>query len=87
MISIKPSYCGWRRVRSWRAPRLLEDIPGRRELDEPSPDDHVAKDVDRVEMRVAPPPEEHLQEVPAPVREEVNAWVAAAQPPGEEEDG
>ena len=67
--------------------RLVEHAPGVRDQHEAAADESKAQEMERPEVRVDLPAEQHLGEVAGIVGEPVDLRVPALQPPGEEVDG
>jgi len=64
----------------------VEDRPGPGREDEPGSKEDHAQQVERSEMRMGTPSEEHLRQVSSPVGEPIHFRVSALKPPGEEID-
>jgi hypothetical protein len=62
----------------------MEHAPGGCEEDEAAGDQHIAQEVQGVQVRIAPPAEQRLPEVAGVVREDVQARVSALKPARED---
>jgi len=64
-----------------RALRLVKNFPRRREQDEAAEDENVAEQMERIEMRVAPPAKDRVPQMAGVMRERIEAWITSYQPP------
>ena len=70
-----------RRRQPLGALRLVERLPCRREQNETAEDENVAEQMERIEMRVAPPAKDRVPQMAGVMRERIEAWITSYQPP------